>query len=180
MSRVQDQPDRYGAVTRVLHWGMAILFAAQFLSAAAHWALPRENAIREALWGYHVTLGITLFLLVLLRGVWGLINLRRRSSHGGDLLGRAAAAGHAALYALMVLVPGVRLLAAAGSERGLTYLGMTVFAPRETGIAWMRAPAEWHGELGWILALLVLGHIAMAVGWHHLVKRDGALSRMAG
>jgi cytochrome b561 len=80
----------------------------------------------------------------------------------------------------MVLVPGVRLLAAAGSERGLTYLGMTVFAPRETGIAWMQAPAEWHGELGWILALLVLGHIAMAVGWHHLVKRDGALSRMAG
>jgi cytochrome b561 len=108
MSRVQDQPDRYGAVTRVLHWGMAILFAAQFLSAAAHWALPRENAIREALWGYHVTLGITLFLLVLLRGVWGLINLRRRPSHGDDLLGRAAAAGHAALYPALFAEPARR------------------------------------------------------------------------
>ncbi|EEX15823.1 cytochrome b561 [Citreicella sp. SE45] len=67
-----------------------------------------------------------------------------------------------------------------GDPRGLTYLGKTVFAPRETGIAWMRAPAEWHGILGWVLALLVPGHIAMAVGWHHLVKRDGALSRRTG
>ncbi|NIY99387.1 hypothetical protein HC022_25200 [Salipiger sp. HF18] len=67
-----------------------------------------------------------------------------------------------------------------GDPRGLTYLVTTVFPPRETGIAWMRAPAEWHGELGWILAPLVLGHIATAVGWHLLVRRDGVLSRRTG
>lgn len=66
-----------------------------------------------------------------------------------------------------------------GDPREHTYLGKTVFAPRETGIAWMQAPAEWHGEHGWVLALLVPGHIATAVGWHLLVRRDGALSRMA-
>lgn len=174
---LQDTPSRYGLISRALHWGMALLFLAQFASAAAHWALPRENALRETLWSYHVDLGITLFVLVLLRGIWGLINLQRRPAHSGAL-GAAAQAGHAALYALMIVVPGTRILAAAGSDRGLSYLGMTVFAPREAEVVWMQAPSEWHGELGWILALIVLGHIAMAVGWHHLIQRDGQLQRM--
>ncbi len=174
---LQDTPSRYGLISRALHWGMALLFLAQFASAAAHWALPRENALRETLWSYHVDLGITLFILVLLRGVWGFINLQRRPEHSGAI-GAAAQAGHVVLYALMVIVPGTRILAAAGSDRGLSYFGMTIFPARESEIAWMQAPSEFHGELGWILALIVLGHIAMAVGWHHLWRRDGALQRM--
>ncbi|RFC63415.1 cytochrome b [Fulvimarina endophytica] len=179
MTTYKDTPERYGPITRFLHWGMAVLFAAQFASAAAHWALPRENALRETLWSYHVTLGVTLFILVFLRGIWGLLNIPSRPPHSGAM-GQAAVAGHVALYALMILVPSVRLLAAAGGERGLTYLGLTIFPPRETEIAWTQVPAEWHGEMGWILALLILGHIAMATIWHHLINRDGVLKRMAG
>ncbi|SEK46629.1 cytochrome b561 [Roseovarius nanhaiticus] len=179
MPQLTDSQDRYGLISRIFHWGMALLFAAQFLSAAAHWALPREHAVREALWSYHPTLGATLFLLVLLRGVWGLANIGRRPGHSG-LLGRAAFAGHLAIYALMVIVPSVRLLAAAGGTRGFSYLGIPIFPAQPAEIAWMRAPAEWHGEMGWILALLVLGHAAMAILWHHLIKRDGTLQRMTG
>lgn len=113
MTTLKDTPERYGTVSRVLHWGMAALFAAQFLSAAAHWALPRENGVRETLWSYHTPLGITLFLLVLLRGVWGIINLPKRPPQSG-LFGQAAVAGHLAIYAFMIIVPAVRLLAAAG------------------------------------------------------------------
>ena len=178
MTHLLDRPDRFGTVSRTFHWGMAALFALQFLSAGARWALPRENALRETLWSYHQTLGMTLFLLVLLRGAWGLYNLRARPGHGG-LVGRAAVAGHAAIYALMIFVPAVRILAAAGGTRGLSYLGLQIVPPRETAIAWTQPLAEWHGEAGWILAALVLGHIAMAVGWHRMVKRDGVLSRMA-
>lgn len=178
MTALSDSPARYGLVSRTFHWGMAALFAAQFLSAAAHWGLARDNALREALWSYHGALGTTLFLLVLLRGLWGLANLPRRPAHSGAA-GRAAVAGHAAIYGLMVIVPAVRLLAAAGSTRGFSYLGIPVFPARETEIAWMLAPAEWHGELGWILALLVLGHIAMAIVWHRLILRDDTLQRMA-
>jgi cytochrome b561 len=157
---------------------MAALFAAQFLSAAAHWALPRENALRDALWTYHTNLGTTLFLLVLLRGVWGILNLRKRPSHSG-LMGQAAKAGHFALYALMVIVPAVKLIASAGGKRGLSYFGIEIFPARETAIAWTQSVAEWHGEIGWILAALVLGHIAMAVVWHRVIKRDDVLSHMA-
>ena len=175
---IYDSESRYGLVTRILHWGMAALFAAQFLSAGARALLPRGDAFRDLVWSYHQPLGATLFLLVIARGVWGIVNLSRRPGHEG-LMGKAAKLGHAALYGLMIVVPGSRLLAAAGSERGFRYLGIEVFPAREAEIAWMQAAAEWHGEMGWLLAGLVLGHIVMAVGWHHFVRRDDTLRRMA-
>lgn len=178
MTTLTDTPHRYGPISRILHWGMAALFAAQFLSAAAHWALPRENALRETLWSYHTTLGTTLFLLVLIRGAWGLANISRRPPQTGQLA-LAATAGHVAIYALMVIVPAVRLLTAAGGTRGLSYLGVTIFPAREAEVPWTQIGAEWHGEMGWILALVVLGHIAMAVVWHRIVQKDDVLARMA-
>ena len=178
MTTLTDTPTRYGSISRALHWSMAALFLGQFLSAAAHWALPRENPIRELLWSYHTDLGLTLFVLVVIRGLWGLLNLRNRPSEAG-FIGRAASAGHAALYALMVIVPAVRILSSIGGTRGLSYLGMELVAPRETAIKWMQAPAEWHGEMGWLLALVVLGHIAIAVGYHRMLRNDGTLEKMA-
>lgn len=179
MASLSDSPDRYGLVTRVLHWGMALLFAAQFLSAGLRWALPREDPLREAFWSYHANLGMTLFLLVFIRGIWGLANLRQRPGHSG-IMGRAAAAGHLAIYALMVIVPAVRIIAAAGSTRGLSYLGIPIFPARDVEVKWLTALSEWHGEMGWLLGLLVLGHITLAIGWHGIIKKDGTLKRMTG
>ncbi|TDL90871.1 cytochrome b [Meridianimarinicoccus aquatilis] len=178
MTRLTDSPDRYGLISRAFHWSMAALFAAQFVSAAAHWALPRENALRETLWTYHVDLGVTLLLLVLLRGVWGLWNLSKRATESGPM-GYAAKAGHAGLYALMVIVPAIKIIGAAGGTRGFSYLGIQVFPARDVAIAWTKTISEWHGTLGWILAALVIGHIAAAVIWHHFIKRDDVLARMA-
>lgn len=178
MTTLTDSPNRFGLVSRALHWSMAALFSLQFLSAAAHAALPRENALRELLWIYHADLGVTLFLLLLVRGAWGLWNLRNRPAHSG-LIGKAASAGHVALYALMAIVPAVRLLAAAGGTRGLSYFGISVSPAREAALPWTQLAAEWHGEMGWILAFLVLGHIAMAIVWHRLILRDDVLQQMA-
>lgn len=177
MTPFVDSPDRYGLVSRILHWGMALLFLAQFVSAAAHWGLPPENAIRDFAWSYHQSLGMTLFLLVLMRGIWGLANRQRRPLHEGTL-GRAAVVGHLALYTLMIIVPAVRILSSIGSTRGLSYFGLRIIAPRTEEVAWMQAPSEWHGEMGWILALLIVGHAGMAMVWHRLIKRDDVLARM--
>ncbi|MFQ1700110.1 cytochrome b [Loktanella agnita] len=178
MTNLSDSPDRFGLISRVFHWGMAALFAAQFTSAAAHWALPRENTLRETLWSFHTDLGITLFVLVVLRGAWGLWNLRNRPAHDGQI-GGAAKAGHVVLYGLMVVVPLVRIVAAAGGRRGLSYFGMSIVPARETAIAWTQAVSEWHGELGWTLAAVILGHILFAVVYHRMIQKDGVMERMA-
>ncbi|WP_171180441.1 cytochrome b [Ruegeria sp. HKCCD8929] len=179
MSRPADRPETYDRVTRALHWGMAALLAAQFLSAAAHWGLPRGHIMWRILWSYHLPLGIALFFLVLVRGVWGLANMSRRPRHSG-VMGRVAVTGHIILYTLMVVVPAVRILAAAGNKKGFNLLGISVFPDREEHVTWMRAPADWHGEMGWILGLLVAGHIAIALIWHQWIRRDDTLKRMFG
>lgn len=178
MTSLADSPDRYGFVSRFFHWGMAALFAIQFVSAAAHWALPRENALRETLWAYHVDLGVTLLLLVLLRGAWGIWNLTNRPTES-DLMGTAAKTGHGGLYALMVIVPAIKIIGAAGGTRGFSYLGFQIFPARDAAIAWTETISDWHGTLGWILAALVIGHIGAALIWHQIIKRDGVLKRMA-
>lgn len=178
MSQLFDRPDRFGSVSRILHWGMAALFLAQFASAIARALLPRGDALRDALWSYHSDLGATLFVLVLLRGAWGLVNLARRPAHEG-LMGKLAGLGHLVMYVLMIAVPGVRILAAAGGTRGFSYLGMPIFAPREAEVAWMDAPSEWHGEMGWLLLAVIVGHIVMAVGYHRIIRRDDTLRRMS-
>ncbi|WP_371933271.1 cytochrome b [Ruegeria discodermiae] len=70
-----DHPNRYGSVIRTFHRGMAVLFLAQYTSATARALLPRGNEIRDALWRYHTDLGVTLFMLVMLRSAWSLVNL---------------------------------------------------------------------------------------------------------
>lgn len=113
MRHLSERPDRFGPVSRAFLWSMAALFALQYSSAAAHWALPRDTILRETLWNYHVDLGLTLFLLLLLRRMWGLCNFRQRPRHQGPV-GREASAGNAALYLLMMIVPSVQIMAAAG------------------------------------------------------------------
>lgn len=101
-------------------------------------------------------LGTTLFPVALLRGVWGLANIVKRPPN-----------------------PASSGLPPWSGTGEFSYLGIHIYPAREVEVAWMQAAAEWHGEMGRLLALLVLGHIAMALVWHHTVRKYGVLKRMA-
>lgn len=175
-----DTPQRYGLVSRALHWGMAAVFAWQFAGMAVK-ILVGRHPVTAFMVGSHASVGTLLMLLVLLRGAWGLANARRRPRHAPGLMGRLATAGHLLLYALMLVVPSLALLRAAGSGRGLAFFGIPVFAPFEGGpVGWMVAPASAaHGLLAWTLLALVAGHVLMVVV-HRWLWRDDVLQRMAG
>lgn len=86
---LSDTMAGYGLVSRSLHWLMALLFAWQFTSALLH-AFAPDTPVESFFWSTHYSVGFTLYILALLRGIWGLVNLRRRPHHDGTLLGRAA------------------------------------------------------------------------------------------
>lgn len=174
----RDDPKGCGRISCAFHWGMALLFAWQFTSAALHFLAP-DTPAEAFFFGRHFDVGFLLWCLVWLRGAWGLANLSRRPAHAGPAwLGRAATLGHLALYLLMIAVPSIALLRAYGSERGFSALGIELFAPRDTEIEWMvELGGALHGELGWTLMALVAGHLAMAL-WHGFARRDGTLERM--
>jgi cytochrome b561 len=73
----------------------------------------------------------------------------------------AAHATHGLLYAAILVQPVLGLVA-------ITAFGKTL-GP---------LPRVAHGLLSWAILAVVLLHVSAAL-WHHFVKRDGLLSRMA-
>lgn len=157
-----DTNERYGAVSCFLHWGMALLFLWQFLTASAH-AFLDDTPVEEFMWSSHKPLGLLLLILVAIRGLWALANISRRP-HSVSM---AAKLGHIALYLLMFVIPTLALLRQYGSGRAFEPFGLPLMqgSPGDK-IEWMMMPANLlHGFLGWTLLALVIGHIVMA--WVH-------------
>ncbi|MDO5705963.1 MAG: cytochrome b [Paracoccus sp. (in: a-proteobacteria)] len=180
--QIMDSPARYGAVSRFFHWSIAGLMIWQFLGMAIKVMLGRDAALTGMIAGSHQSLGFVLFVLIVLRVIWALANLHRRPPHEAGLAGLAAKAGHVVLYALMILVPAVALIRAWGSDRAYVVFGWPVFPARAEGdvVQWaVDLGGNWHGEAGWLLAVLIVGHAVMAI-WHTAVRRDGTMTRMAG
>ena len=169
-----DNPSRYGLISRGFHWGMAALFAWQFAGALLYLAIG-DTALTRFVGGSHFALGFALFLIVLIRGTWGLLSFGRRPGARN----RVATAGHAVIYVLMVVVPGVALLRQYGSGEPFSPFGIPVMpGPREK-IAWMTVPGDlFHHWLAFALLALILGHTAIALV-HRYVWKDDVLSRMA-
>ena len=73
----RDTPQRYGTVSRLLHWLMAILVLWQALKLfdriddGEHW-------IGQTLVPWHLSIGSLLLLLIVLRIIWALRNVRHR------------------------------------------------------------------------------------------------------
>lgn len=173
-----DSPDRYGRISRWLHWGMALLFAWQFVGMGLRLALGRTPLVSFFV-GSHGSVGLLLLILVLLRGAWGLANRRRRPPHGTGWLGRAAALGHGALYLLMVVVPLLAFVRAYGSGRAFTWFNTVPLwgaGPKNEALV---APAVAHGPLAWTLLALIVGHVAMVL-LHRWMWRDQVAQRMVG
>ncbi|MEH0295903.1 cytochrome b [Agrobacterium sp. CCNWLW71] len=176
--RLRDDRGVYGSVSRVLHWAMALLFAWQFTGAVLH-LLAEHTLAAEFLWSSHRDIGFLLFVMVVVRGAWGLANLSSRLQQSG-VLGWAARFGHIILYIMMIAVPGLALIRQIGSGRAFAPFGLDLFEGGGDRVRWMtEIGGLLHSPLAWLLLVLVAGHVAMVV-IHQLVWKDGTLDRMAG
>lgn len=170
---------KFDLISRLLHWSMAALFFWQFIGAILHFLFQKGNFFRDFFWNTHFVIGSCLFLLVILRAVWALMNLSRRPPLGSSFLGIAAHLGHLMLYFLMLAVPLLALLRAYGSGRGFAPLGITVFsAGAEQNIHLVALGNNWHWIIGWFFLLMIAGHIGM-VFVHRLILKDGLDKRMS-
>lgn len=117
-----DTPNRYGTITRLLHWTMALCMVWMVFSALIPDALTDKSA-QAFFRNGHKQVGSLLFVLIIVRLGWAMANASRRPAS----LSLAAKLGHWALYALMLAVPSIALLRQYGSGRAFSPLGLPIF-----------------------------------------------------
>ena len=180
-NRWRDTPDRYGLVSRLLHW----LTAAQVIllfGVLLAWKGFGEYAVTLLLAriGPHGSLGAMLLVTTLLRAIWAYRQRHHRPPRPPGAGGLLARSVHLAFYALLILIPAMAILRQYGRGGPLIFYGMELLPEAEREIAWMMAPADLlHSTLAWLLLALIAGHVAMALA-HRLWLKDGILARMLG
>lgn len=168
---LKSTPNRYGKVAIAIHWSSALAVILAFL--AGRTAAGMET-VPVALLVSHITLGLIVFILTLLRIVWWLVADKRPAPVPGlsrfQRIGSAVV--HAALYVVLVLMAtsGITTILMSGAIPAIIS-GEAV--PGFVGLV----PRSAHGILSQILLALFMLHVAAAL-YHQFIRRDHLLTRM--
>lgn len=169
---------RYDALTVSLHWLVAVLIFGGFGLGWYMVDLPvSPDKLRYYAW--HKWIGVTVFGLALLRGLWRLIHTPPPLPAGTPAWQRhAAQTTHALLYGLMLAIPLSGWLFSSASGFPTVYLGwvqLPDLVARDQELAALLKSV--HLYLNYTLAALVALHVAASLK-HQFVDRDGLLARM--
>lgn len=168
---------KYTFVAMALHWVLALLIVGTFCAGLYMSDLPMSMA-RLKLFNYHKWAGVIVLALSAVRLLWRLTH-RPPADVPMPRWQQVAAHGmHHLLYALFFAVPlvGWAYSSAAGFPIVLFgVLPLPSFVPKDAVLAQLIKP--WHETLAWLMAVLVVMHVAAAFK-HQLFEKDGLIGRM--
>jgi cytochrome b561 len=149
----------YSGLQIAIHWIVALLILGAFLTREGM-GRALSQRIQQDLSGFdgatlHTIFGGAAFAFILVRIVVRLKN-GAPEHHGKPFEQMAVIWGHRLLYLLMIVVPA---LGAASWYGKMGDLG------------------DLHEIAGKAMFVVVAGHVAMAI-YHHVVKKDGTLTRI--
>jgi cytochrome b561 len=171
---------RYTATSRWLHWLTAALLAVIIpVGIWIHYFEPADEAFKLRLYNVHESLGVIVFVIALIR----LLNryLNPPPPLPADIpafIRLAAQVSHAALYALLVLMPIIGFLATNAWGFPLSVFGvlpLPVPVGKDEDIAKILSLLHLCGAV--TIILLIFGHLTGVI-YHTFIRRDGLLHRM--
>lgn len=170
---------RYSPIIIGLHWFMFVLLIAVFATIESRSLFPRGSDPRELVKALHFMLGIAVLLLVVIRlGV-------RLSSPTPAIVPAPrflenvfAKIMHLALYAFMIFMPLAGWVILSAEGHGVPFFGLELPALIDKNESVAEQVEELHklvGEIGYYL----IGLHVLAGLFHHYIKRDNTLKRIA-
>ncbi|MGB8277517.1 MAG: cytochrome b [Methylovirgula sp.] len=173
--KIDITPARYDRVTLCLHWLTAALVVEQWVGAQVIDDFA-NGAPRVAARSVHISLGLTLGIILIARILWRATRGRKLPPAEQGFLQVIAAATHWVLYALLVAIIPVGMFLV--FVRGDSYFGLFSVPAFDAGNKILRHNvAELHGLLANAI-LIVAGLHAAAALFHHYVRHDNVLRRM--
>ena len=175
----KNEKDRYGRVSRLLHWTIAILFISLIPMGIFSSMIPEETSYRNAYYVVHKTIGVTVFLLVIIRLIWNKIS--KRPTLDDSLTStekKLAHSAHNVLYFMMLVIP-------------ITGFMMTSYHGYGTFFFFWELPPLWNQSnvyqiwggfhkylLPYIVYIILGAHILGALKHQFIDKHDSAFKRM--
>ncbi len=173
-------PARYDATSRLLHWAtVALVLAAAGLGLWIAHARPEEEALKLRLYTLHESIGVTIWLVTLLRLAWRLGHPPPPlPADMPDALKFAARLNHVAFYLWLLTMPAVGFVATNAWGFSLTWFGLVPLpGPVGKDVPLAETLTLVHRVMAWSLVAMIGLHVSGAL-WHHFVRRDGTLRKM--
>jgi cytochrome b561 len=171
-----DLEQRYDSVERALHWTTVLLVVTLYLLAQV-WGFftkPTANQLVEV----HISFGLLLAAIVLVRLFWRLTFGRQWPAVGSRLMGSAATLGHLILYLLLVCTIGLGLcMHWAADGRASFFALFTIASPFPVNHGLGHDLLPFHFWVATALIVIAAGHALMALV-HYYVLQDGTLQCM--
>jgi cytochrome b561 len=169
---------RYPAMTRSLHWIVALMVIAMIPIGNIMTVQGLSRPVQDTLFILHKNGGVILLLLVVLRIFWRVWRPGPPlPTHMPDWQKTAAKTAHWLLYGALIVmaVSGyVRVRAGGFPVEMLDALGLPGFVPRSDSLA--ETAKAIHATAKFLLVALVLAHVGAAL--KHLLARDGVFGRI--
>ncbi len=168
----------YNGIAKTLHWLVFALMSCAFVVGFYMADLPLSPT-KLQLVSWHKWTGVTIFLLVLLRLSWRLMNPpppQTAPMPAWQL--QASEMMHRMLYLLMLAMPLSGWLMSSAKGVPTVWFGLIQLPDLlEKNKALGKALEEVHSMLGFIILAFVAVHVAAALK-HHFIARDNVLARM--
>ena len=167
----------YGATAKVLHWLVVALLLVQY---PIGWLMPdlHRNMKPGAAMTFHVSFGILILMLIVLRLVWRITHPVAPESSLPPWQRLSSETVHWLLYALVLAttVTGWLFASFRGWSLSLFYLmPLPMLASGNTAAG--KVIDGWHQATEWALLVLIGVHVATALV-HVFIYRDRVMQRM--
>lgn len=169
---------RYGTLSIAMHWLMVMLLVGVYGCIELRELFPKGSDSREALKGWHFSLGLTVFILVWFRLSLRLVStIPRIDPEPEPWQGHLAKAVHICLYLLMFTMPVLGWLILSAEAKAISFYGLQLPALISENNELGEFIKEIH-VIGGTAGYFLVGIHAIAALFHHYVKRDNTLLRI--
>lgn len=170
-------PTQYDSIAKSLHWLMAVLIIGLWCVGLTMEELPKGD-LRSQIIGLHKAFGVVVLMLVVVRLAWRATHVAPElPSTMPKLEQLGAKLGHLALYALMIALPIDGILMSQSGGRAVNVFGLVLPTMVEKNEQMKEFYGEGHEVLAWVLAVVLVVHVAAAIR-HHVMLKDDVLRRM--
>lgn len=173
----RDSLTSYGAVTKALHWSMALLILSLIAMGMGMTSLP-NSPLKGTVYTFHKSLGVIVLGLLVFRIYWRLTNPTPPLPADLPLWQQGAARlNHLFLYIYMTAMALSGTLMSLLGSKGINWFGLFQLSLPYENLEWGQQLHSVHVTLtnyAWPFLSL---HIAIAF-YHHWGRKDNILMRM--